>query len=130
MRSHEILKSLYIHCHNACGYQTWQGGNIQWGTSFHNIKVLRSCGLAMSQEILDVISLLRQGILPPNLARWCLTMRSFHTLNHTTLWTHGHQRSQDKLKTYLQYFNAYGSPNLTGLLCSMRSLFSWCKVKT
>ena len=26
MRSHEILKSIYIDCHNACGYKTWQSG--------------------------------------------------------------------------------------------------------
>ena len=36
-RSRDKLKKLYIHCNIVYGYQTWQGGDTQWNTSFHTV---------------------------------------------------------------------------------------------
>ena len=49
------------------------------------------------------------------LGRWWLTMRISHLESHTTLWTRGHVRSSDKLKTlYLHYHNAYDHQTARG----------------
>ena len=34
--------------------------------------------------------------------------RNFHPQKNITLWTYGHVRSGDKLKTYIHFHNAYG----------------------
>ena len=31
------LKPIYVHCHNAHDYQTWQGGKIQGRASFKEV---------------------------------------------------------------------------------------------
>ena len=35
-RSSDKLTSLCIDSYNVCDYQTWQGGDIQYGASLHN----------------------------------------------------------------------------------------------
>ena len=49
MRSHDKLKLLYINYNNACGYQTWQGGDMQWelpSINSHNALITWSCKVA------------------------------------------------------------------------------------
>ena len=59
-------------------------------------------------EEFSFIKLLPGGLWPQNLTVWWLTIRSFNLLSHTTLWTQGHVRSCDKVKTfYLHYHNTY-----------------------
>ena len=64
------LKSLYIHYHNAYGYQTWQGEESQ--------KALWSRGFTRSCEKLDLIYLYyHKALWPQKLARRWLFIRSF-----------------------------------------------------
>ena len=53
-----------------------------------------SCKFAW--QIRSVISLLPQGLWPPNLVRWWLSTRSFHLESPAILWTRYHAWSHDK----------------------------------
>ena len=101
-RSRDKPKSLYIHYHNACSYQTSQGGYIRWVSYFRNWHnpLIRQSSKVM-QNVASIISLLQQGLWPPKLARWWLIMRSFHRQSYTTFWTLDHMRPCDKLKNII-----------------------------
>ena len=73
------------------------------------------------------ISLLQQGLWPPNLVRWWLAMRSFHPKSYTKLWTRGHVRPCDRLKALSPLPRCLWPTNLKGLSHSMRSLPWSCK---
>ena len=47
VRSGDKLKTFYLHYHNTYGYQTWQGGYIQWKAFFYKAfyMTLQSRGL-------------------------------------------------------------------------------------
>ena len=54
----------------------------------------------------DLISPLPQCLWPPNLAGWCLVMRSSYPKNRMTFWPCGYARLRDKQKSlYLQYLD-------------------------
>ena len=101
-RSPDKLKT-HFHYHNACGHKTWHDGGLSWTPSSHVIypsthdhiitwsyeitwqtKIImysRSPSITWScnakWKIRSVISLLLQGLWPPNLERSWLTNRSF-----------------------------------------------------
>ena len=69
----------------------------------------------VTENILAVVSLLPQGLWPLNLARWWLTTKSFNPLSRKILWTCGHVKLRDKLKTfYLHYHNTFGHQTWQG----------------
>ena len=62
----------------------------------------------VTRNIRCVVSLISQGLWPPKLARWRLTIRSLNPQGHTFLSTRDHFRSSDKSKTLcLLCNNAY-----------------------
>ena len=63
----------------------------------HSPLIMLSCKVTWNFR--SVISPLQQCLWLPDLARWWLTMRSFHPQSFTTLWTRSHVRPRDKLKT-------------------------------
>ena len=72
-------------------------------------------------NIRSVISLLQQGLWPAKLAKWWRTVRSFHPQSYTTLWTRGHVRPCDKLKTLSILPQCQWPPNLAGVLHKNRT---------
>ena len=49
---------IYIHYHNAYGYQTWQARNKTWVVPLHNVtRSFITCGLARSREKWDLLYL-------------------------------------------------------------------------
>ena len=76
-RSRHKLKSLCIHYHNACDYQTWHEGIYNEELRFinsHNPLITWSWKVTWN---------IRSPMVT-NLARWLLTMRSFHLQSYTT----------------------------------------------
>ena len=51
---------------------------------------------------------------PPNMARWWLTVRGFHSKNDLIFETCGQARSRGKLQGYLHYYNASGFQTCQG----------------
>ena len=62
----------------------------------HNPLIRWSC--KVTWNIKSITSLLQQCQWPPKVARWWLTMRSFHSQSYRILWTCSHMRPLDKLK--------------------------------
>lgn len=71
------IRILRLHYHNACGNQTWQGGYMWWGASFHKAtRPFRSRGLTRSCGKLSMLYLHYQNE-PLDLLGWLHTMMSF-----------------------------------------------------
>ena len=87
--------------------------------NLHNPLITWSCKITWNTRY--VISLLQQGLWPLNFLRWWNTIRTFHLQNYTNLWIRGHLMPHDKLKTLYPLTQGLLTPNLAGLLHSMRS---------
>ena len=70
---------------------------------------LVSWSCEVTWNILDVVSLLPQGLWTLNLVKWWFNLRNLSPFIHTTLWTSGRVRSCDELKRfYINYRNTSG----------------------
>ena len=83
------------------------------------------CSCVATWNIRSFISLIQHGLWPPNLAKWWLTLWSFHPQSYKTFWTRGHVRLCDKLKLFVPLLQYLKPPNLAGLLYSMSSFPLW-----
>ena len=69
-RSRDKLNMLILHYHNDYGYKTWQGGSIQWRTSFNKDKKFTDHVVLQGQvNKLNTLSLLTKEFWPLNLAK-------------------------------------------------------------
>ena len=96
VRLHEKLKSLYLHYHNAYGYQFWQGGG-DYKKEFCSIKLLYPLITLSCKGQVKYFSC----CITTKLDKVVTYYKKINPLNHTILWIHGHVRSRDKLKTFL-----------------------------
>ena len=83
---------------------------IQWRFPFH--KVTRAFDHVVLQVHVKYFSCFITTVtrtMATKLVKWYLALRNFNPLSHTSLWTCGHVRLLNKLKTiYLYYYNTYG----------------------
>ena len=63
MKLRDKLKPFYLQYHNTYGQQTWQGGKIQWGASFHEVTWLfDQVGLVILMCLMRIVSLERKHL--------------------------------------------------------------------
>ena len=73
----------------------WNG----WAKLSNNITVL-----GYLKKIQSVISLLLQDLQPRNLVGWWLRLRDSYLASHMSLWSCGHVKLQDKIRTLCLHF--------------------------
>ena len=85
VRLHDNLKSLCLHYHSTYDHQTWQAGELPWGTSTHNVTSL--FGHARSPDKLEPLYLYYKNITKTlqdgDLLWQPFTLKSN---DHTTTW--------------------------------------------
>ena len=85
--SHDKLKPLYLHYHNAYGDQTLEDGDLPWKASIY--KVAWTFSLVVLQDHVitkTIISPLSKCLWTPNLAGWWLTLRGSYPQSSMITW--------------------------------------------
>ena len=98
----------HLHHHNACGHQSWQGGDLPWGVPTHKITWPINHGVLLKTYPLP------QCIWPQNVTGWWYSGRASI---HKVTWSLKpvHVRLCEKIKSLnLHYHNVYGKQSWLG----------------